>query len=62
MLFAGVRSSDEILALIADGWMFKVIFALADTPFFYAAVALFGRTARTAVITCGSASAPPPRS
>ena len=62
VLFAGVRSSDEILALIADGWMFKVIFALADTPFFYAAVSLFGRTARTAVITSGSASAPPPRS
>lgn len=62
VLFAGVRSSDEILALIADGWMFKVIFALADTPFFYAAVALFGRPARTAVITSGSASAPPPRS
>lgn len=40
VLFAGVKTGDEMLALSADGWMFKVIVALADTPFFYLAVFL----------------------
>ncbi|MFO1053567.1 MAG: queuosine precursor transporter [Planctomycetota bacterium] len=45
VLFAGQKTASEIGGLIADGWFFKVICALCDTPFIYLAVALFRRRA-----------------
>ena len=38
VLFVGVKSFDNILFLILDGWFFKVIMAALDTPLLYAAV------------------------
>lgn len=40
VLFVGSMSISEMTSLITDGWMFKVIFALIDTPFLYLAVKL----------------------
>lgn len=37
VLFVGDRDWDEIGQLIRDGWMFKALVALADTPFLYLA-------------------------
>ncbi len=48
VLFYGERSGDEILALIVDGWIFKTLCALLDTPFAYAAVWWFRADARVA--------------
>lgn len=38
VLFYGVKPSDELLQLIIDGWMFKALMALFDTPVLYLAV------------------------
>lgn len=38
VLFVGVTPENELLSLIIDGWMFKALFALLDTPIFYAMV------------------------
>jgi uncharacterized integral membrane protein (TIGR00697 family) len=35
VLFVGVKPMDEIQAMIFDGWLFKVMVALFDTPLFY---------------------------
>ncbi len=42
VLFIGVRSFEEIQSMIFDGWLFKAMVALFDTPIFYAIV-YFGR-------------------
>ena len=42
VLFIGVKSFDEIRGMIFDGWLFKAMVALFDTPLFYAIV-YFGR-------------------
>lgn len=38
VLFIGVKSLAEIQSMIFDGWLFKVMIALFDTPLFYLAV------------------------
>lgn len=38
VLFVGQLSLTEMGLLIRDGWIYKVIFALLDTPFMYAAI------------------------
>jgi uncharacterized integral membrane protein (TIGR00697 family) len=43
VLFAGVKTGDEMLAISADGWLFKIMVALLDTPFFYLGVFLCRR-------------------
>lgn len=40
VLFVGAKSFGEMGNLIFDGWMFKALCALLDTPIFYAAVYL----------------------
>lgn len=35
VLFIGVKSFGDIQAMILDGWMFKAMVALLDTPLFY---------------------------
>ena len=35
VIFIGIKSFDEILPLIQDGWFFKVLFAAADTLLIY---------------------------
>lgn len=35
VLFIGVKSSEEISSMILDGWQFKILCALLDTPFIY---------------------------
>ena len=40
VLFIGVKSSTEIVSIITDGWLFKVICALIDTPIVYVSVFL----------------------
>lgn len=35
VLFIGVKSFEDIQAMILDGWMFKAMVALLDTPLFY---------------------------
>jgi uncharacterized integral membrane protein (TIGR00697 family) len=40
VLFIGVKSFDEIQGMIIDGWLFKAMVALADTPLFYLIVYL----------------------
>lgn len=40
VLFIGVKSFDEIQSMIFDGWLFKVLAALIDTPIFYLLVFL----------------------
>lgn len=35
VIFLGLKSFDEILPLIGDGWLFKVLFAAADTILIY---------------------------
>jgi len=42
VLFIGVKSFDDIQSMIIDGWLFKAMVALIDTPIFYALV-YFGR-------------------
>ncbi|MCA8971208.1 MAG: queuosine precursor transporter [Planctomycetes bacterium] len=43
LLFAGVWTNDMIVAAIASAWCFKILCALADTPFLYLGVWLFRR-------------------
>lgn len=43
VLFVGVKSSNEIGAMILDGWMFKAMCALIDTPIFYLLIFLIRR-------------------
>ncbi|MCB0484038.1 MAG: queuosine precursor transporter [Flavobacteriales bacterium] len=43
VLFIGVKSWEEMWAITADGWLFKVLMALLDTPLFYLAVYLCRR-------------------
>jgi hypothetical protein len=43
VLFVGVKSAGDITALVLDGWLFKILCALLDTPLIYAAVWLFAR-------------------
>jgi len=38
VLFLGTKSSNEILSIIRDGWIFKVVCALIDTPIIYVSV------------------------
>lgn len=38
VLFYGAKPNDELLQFIIDGWMFKALMALLDTPLLYAAV------------------------
>lgn len=40
VLFVGIKTADEIGAMILDGWLFKVICALIDTPIIYVSVFL----------------------
>lgn len=47
VLFVGVKPAGEIGALIVDGWLFKALCALIDTPLIYAAVYWFRRYAPT---------------
>jgi uncharacterized integral membrane protein (TIGR00697 family) len=35
VLFVGVRSFEEIRSMVFDGWLFKAMVALFDTPVFY---------------------------
>lgn len=42
VLFIGVKSFQDIQSMIIDGWLFKAMVALLDTPIFYALV-YFGR-------------------
>lgn len=48
VLFAGKMPGDEMLHLVLHLWFFKLLCALADTPFFYLAVWLFQRGDRRA--------------
>lgn len=43
VLFVGVLDGATIGSYILDGWLFKALCALLDTPLMYAAVAWFGR-------------------
>jgi uncharacterized integral membrane protein (TIGR00697 family) len=43
VLFAGLRSNAEILQLIIDGWIFKMLCAFIDTPLLYASTAIIRR-------------------
>lgn len=43
VLFVGDWSAGRMTGAILDGWTFKMLCALVDTPLFYAAVYLFGR-------------------
>ena len=40
VLFIGKMTFPEMGALIKDGWMYKILFALADTPLMYLAIYL----------------------
>jgi uncharacterized integral membrane protein (TIGR00697 family) len=40
VLFVGKMTFSEMTVLIKDGWMYKILFALVDTPFMYLAVFL----------------------
>ena len=43
VLFVGDWSAEQMLIAIRDGWLFKMLVALADTPLVYACVYLFTR-------------------
>jgi len=43
VLFFGVKPTNELLDLIIDGWLFKALCALLDTPIFYGLVTLLKR-------------------
>lgn len=51
VLFAGVKSWGEIGVFIVDGWFFKVLCALLDTPLIYLAVWMFARFGRPLPVT-----------
>ena len=40
ILFAGVWSADQIFSAIIDGWLFKMLMALIDTPIIYGIIYL----------------------
>ena len=40
VLFAGVWSTDQIFSAIIDGWLFKMLMALIDTPVIYGIIYL----------------------
>jgi|TARA_B110000116_G_scaffold102926_1_gene89627 uncharacterized integral membrane protein (TIGR00697 family) len=40
ILFVGVWNSDQILSAIIDGWLFKMLMALIDTPIIYGVIYL----------------------
>jgi uncharacterized integral membrane protein (TIGR00697 family) len=40
VLFIGIKTGEEITSMIMDGWLFKVICALIDTPILYVSVFL----------------------
>jgi len=40
ILFVGVWDTDQILSAIIDGWIFKMLMALFDTPIIYAIIYL----------------------
>ena len=40
ILFAGVWSTDQIFSAIIDGWLFKMLMALIDTPIIYGIIYL----------------------
>ena len=40
ILFVGVWNTDQILSAIIDGWIFKMLMALFDTPIIYAIIYL----------------------
>ncbi len=37
IIFVGIKPNAEIAAMVLDGWLFKALVALFDTPFLYAA-------------------------
>lgn len=43
VLFAGVKSNSELIQLILDGWLFKMLCAFVDTPLLYASTAYIRR-------------------
>lgn len=43
VLFIGVKTYSEITSMIIDGWVFKLICALVDTPIIYVSVFLIRR-------------------
>jgi uncharacterized integral membrane protein (TIGR00697 family) len=43
VLFFGVKSTNQMIDLIIDGWMFKALCALLDTPIFYGLVKIIQR-------------------
>ena len=40
ILFVGVWSTDQILSAVIDGWIFKMLMALVDTPIIYGIIYL----------------------
>ena len=40
ILFVGVWDTDQILSAIIDGWIFKMLMALLDTPIIYVVIYL----------------------
>ena len=40
ILFVGVWNTDQILSAIIDGWIFKMLMALLDTPIIYVVIYL----------------------
>ena len=43
IIFIGTKTFSEITPMIFDGWLFKSLVALVDTPFLYAATWAFRR-------------------
>lgn len=46
VLFWGLKTAEQMTAIVLDLWFFKTIIALCDTPFFYAGTWLLRRPAR----------------
>tara|TARA_A100001015_G_scaffold291804_1_gene366415 strand:+ start:907 stop:1068 length:162 start_codon:yes stop_codon:yes gene_type:complete len=40
ILFFGVWGTDQIISAIIDGWLFKMLMALIDTPIIYGIIYL----------------------
>ena len=40
ILFVGVWNADQILSAIIDGWVFKMLMAILDTPIIYGVIYL----------------------
>ncbi|MBI34511.1 MAG: hypothetical protein CMP67_04015 [Flavobacteriales bacterium] len=43
VLFIGIKSYEQIVSIIIDGWVFKVVCAIVDTPIIYVSVFLIRR-------------------